>query len=165
MRTTVGGYVLVTHANVSYITHHSSHQYDSMISTVSLPQTIQPTRLPPLLPLFLILLFSSAKWKQIWRCWYTSVGNKWCYTAWIIRPGQAGAAATTGLHSVLIIATIERGDGLAGLVAPLQTDPPPLPSPPQTLYRPPWSYSCSFPSATSVSRVTTSFATLRSFST
>lgn len=32
--------------------------------TVSLPQTIQSTRLPPLLPLFLILLFSSAKWNK-----------------------------------------------------------------------------------------------------
>lgn len=51
------GFVLFTHAHVSDITHHSQHQESS---TVSLPQTIQPARLPPLLPLILILLFSSA---------------------------------------------------------------------------------------------------------
>lgn len=61
--TTVGGCVLSKlmqkkRVLTSHSTTVSQQQYDG---TGSLPQTIQPTRLPPVLPLILILLFSSAK--------------------------------------------------------------------------------------------------------
>lgn len=52
--------VHVTHAHdASYITQYRIQKRLDMV--LGLPQTIQPTRLPPLLPLFLIWLVSSAK--------------------------------------------------------------------------------------------------------